>query len=1824
MASIDRDYVLGIAVQLQTESIQELESQLQAAADKIKPISVKAVAYGLEQAASSVQKYTRSLKDATDQADKLNSSLADAKIKDFAPEQEKINRLLRDQTQIIEQNTAAYKEQADAVAVLRDKMSQNTAPLLNSQTLNDALQQQRDMMALKDKFRNMTVVGPDGDVLEKQNKALEKYVPQLNAAIEAQGKMNSAQSVLSSWLTTNSSGIDHFAQSLKNMALWAGSGALLFGGAAAIGKGMSDAVRSQQEQVMQGFYYPQGTFTPQISAATQGAALGMAREYGDEVMHVQEAIGLWAKVTNGELLPAIALTNDALKLNAVTGMNMEEIYRASAGAIQQLHQPLSRVNDLYQIGIGLATRYGGGMKLLGGESQDATRQMIEGITRAGAVLSDTGMNMEQIGAAVAVTMQKMNIEGAEAGSGLARAFAALGRGKPHEILQQAGIEIEHNSHLLEDLASHWNKVGDALKGSVQSSALEYLDVIISSVKEYEKAVQTASSAKNSDILDRLFKQIEGTDAYKLMQAKAGIESFAITMGKELLPEIATVADYFNNNFVPSLIRMSPEIMSVVKDVGFLVAAFAGLSAIRLAGSMIAASIASFRNFGIAVNGAFGIVPIEERVAATALTDYQRALLATLTENNTVTAEMEVQIRTLAAAHNVSVNSMIEAWLKARGMIPEAIATIEGSEEGIAGITASVASQVGLDASEIETAFTGMATTAESSANLISTAFMKAIPVIGQVLLVAGLAKGAYDWARSDYDQADKNRMQYDKTYRNQRLFGQGGLYYEADMEKYYFEHPENSPYFQHTAAAQTSGFSPAEVALFWRAHPEVKSDLLAQAKAHYADYGDLLNQAKSIQSGAEFEDPAQKYKQMAQSTLTDVKKQLEQAELEAKKYLGDTYSSADKTNPDSGGTTIPKANQALNAQADAILRNLNLLTKKDEADQRDVATAKLQIQHTNDKTAALERLREAYSREIADRQKDITAVQGQITHFNNLANSAANPQQQQTFLNKANALQAGLQVLQSQLTYLKAAKQVDVNDQLGAILSNQYAPSIAATKEAMKNMADGMKLKTETIPDLQALHASLNENLYLANRLVTTFTHMGDNKDATKFKAWAEGLASDLSTVDTNMESIRQKASDLVGTLAEETTTGEEDLLFPGDKAVSRYGKAMDQIQRKLLEYQKLEQQDPGDTALQNAVNQWYAVETAVAQTTYAVDAYQEKLKALQNTPTYAAITALGNDLGSTLTSDVMSAFTASDNNQVNAIQSQITALQNEKNLLQGKNSEVERMMLEQRISQLEKDKAGIEERMKHPGFLKGIEEDMAKAVMKGLTDRLTKDLQDAFVNSILGKNPQNNPVVVATDTNTTATQENSAVINQLNANLARMASVSNVSGGSFSVGSGMGSGSSLFGAIASAAGLSTAGTLTSMGPGYSIPGSTVPGTTSSGAYTGTTVPSVSNGAYTGGTGAGAYSAIAMGASMFPFFGSPTGNGFGVDPSVYNQSVSSGGGAWNGGFKTANGKINVSGIMQALGGASAAVQGYDQGGFAGSLEAGLGVYSLMTSSLFSGGMAAFLGSVAPYAAAAMFLASLFHPHYNPSQNPDMFADSGYAQGLADAQGWAYTQANGWVSEDPGLKNQLGGQSELQYLDAWYNSYPGGQGLNSQGKQLWDEIGKITGNGKGLEVRGLHQGNVYVSLPGQDSQVGESGNWQTVLQDIDSATQQLYALENQDMTGKGTWISVNSYGAGGGASADFSPWYSPGLSSSDISATLAMPYPPLNSNGAVSTSPGDPSGGTGPGGGPVRDAAGFGVSPLNVSTAVYLNTDVIAQQVNAFNIQRQTSGWAMNY
>ena len=1832
MAALDRDYALGIGVQLQTESIAALESQLQAAADNIKPIKIRNVQISPEQNGQ-LQKML------SEQQAIVNE--ADAKIK---AANEQILQAWQQRTNNV------GKQLSEENAIIEQKLDQQNA-LLES---NAKLRHRRNQAIVSGESVGGTLVsGRDGGLLEKQQKLLDRYVPQLNAATKAHKGLNEQ-------IFASSGAVDHLLQSMGNIAAWTiGAGALFAAGGAVV-KGFQDAIHSQQEQVIQGAYYgAQGkNFTPQMSDQTMKAAIDLARTYGDEVVKTQEALGLWAKVTKGEFLPSLQMANDALKLNAVTGMDNEEIFRSTIATLSQYHESLARTNDLWNVGVGLATRYGGGIKMIGGEAQDAARQMLEGMDTSAAVASSFGLKMEQAAAVAAILIQTKNAHsGQEAGNEESSALAALDKGKALDALTSLGISTHNNPKILDEISANLNtevpKMGktlnDVLGEVVRPSALEPLKAILGAVKQIDQATQEAYASEKSHPIDTIFEKMKETDAYKINQLKASFEAISITIARQFLPALKDGMDEFER-LVPTLIASGPQIAAVARDLLMLGAGWAAIEGFKILGSVALTAAGQWKTFANVLNGSSADISLSAQIASTAMSSEQRQAIATLTSNGPVTEEMATQWKALAISQGVSIDAMIAAMAKLQVDTKTGAASVIMSEDSISTNMEAVATQMGVEKTQVVAAFDGMAVGAESATTAIKTAFLSIMPVIGQVIVGGMIASQVAGWAIS---QSENQKLSADSeaakagnvSLRNEdiaftrekvRQIDRDILYRRALIQKQSANGGRDGIHFDNKEDAHT-----------------YISELASQI-AH--DESDKQHDVKYLYAASH-----------GQSDLTGTADLTVQQQLALfKKQSLDAFRPSGPANPTgdgSGSGSGSGAAQALNAEGDAVQRHINLLTKKDAADHKNVETAKLQIKIMSDKSKAIENLGKAYEREISDRQADIAVGQHAVSQFNNLAAHATTGSQQQKFLNKANDVQANIQTLQAQVQYLKAAAQVDVNNQLGSLLASKYTPLMAQAKESMKNMTSGMKLKTETVPDLESLHSILNEDLYLADRLIKTFTSKGDTKDANLFKSWAETLKSDLSTAGTNIDAIRQKASDLIQTLAVETHGNLINLAFPGDKAVDKYEKALDAISVKMAEYKKIEAENPTDKALADQVTQWQNTSFAVANATYAVDAYQEKLRALQNTPTYAAVSALGNDVGASLTKDVLSSFTNSDNNQVYAIETQIATLQNEKNLLAGRNNEIERMMLEQHIRQLEADKSGIEQRMKNPGFIKSIEEDMAKAMMKGLTDRLTKDLQDSFINSILGKNPADSPQVIATNTNTQAIKNLTDAMNarignatsgnnygvlglmvgdgaaqQMIASLPSASSSVNIPGiGSLPTVAGLGLSSILAGqssgdsavspsALASIFAGSSAGGASALTGGGSSPSSSTFNFSGSVPSAVTSAPGgMPLGTNGGGSMSPATSAI-LAATAIPGVMGTLDSWGNPQNAAANAATTTGGSTWSGGFRTANGKINTAGITQLLGGGAAALQGYDQGGFAGSAEAGLGLYSAMTSSLFSGGMAAFLGTVAPYAAAALFFASLFHPHYNPSQNPDMYADSGFAQGVADAQGFAYTQANGNVYEDPGLKQQLGGMTELQYMDAWYNTYPGGNGLNTEGKQLWDEIGSLTGNGKGIGVEGLHQGNVFVS-DGHGNKVGESGNWQTVLKDIDTYTQDLYALENQDMTGKGTWVSVNSYGAGGGGSADFSPWYSPGLSSSDIGAVTAMPYPSLDGNATVGTtvspSPGSPSGGTGGGGG-YGPGSGGGAQPLSVGTSVYLNSDVIAQQVNAFNIQRQSAGWAMNY
>lgn len=1832
MAAIDQDYVLGIAVQLQTDSVAALEAQLQAVADKIKPITVKAVANatagGMTVATEAAQKYTVAINEATQATDKFNTVLAESRTSGAIPQQERINTLQREQTSIIDANTQAYQEQVQAVRTLGEQMKANTMPLVNGQTLPAALQQQSDMMALRQKIGANTIMAPNDTLFEKQSAVLDKYVPKLNAAVAAQSEMKS------SWMGMLQTGpqVSHLLASMGNIATWMIGMTALFAAGSAAFKGFQDAIHSQQEQVIQGFYYgAAGTkFTPAMSQQTMTDAIVLARKYGDEVIKTQEAIGLWAKATHGELVPSLAMADQALKLNAVTGMNNEEIYRSTVAVLAQYSLPLSRVNDLYDVGIGLAFRYAGGIKMVGGEAQDAARQMIEGMDTSAAVASSFGLTMEQSAAAVVTLLQAGNFtSGKSAGQKFSMAFDTFRKGASEKALAEMGISTVHNKNFMQELYAKQNEIvpgtgttlGKILEAHVSPRAIEALMTLLKNVNLYKQAYKEAYNFEHSHPLQAAYIQLRATDAYKINQLKASFEAISIVIARQFIPALGTAMDDFQR-MVPGIIAAGPAIGEIAMDLLKLGVVFGALEGIKLFASMLLTVGTQARTFASAMGALSAAVLSNSEVTIAsaaasnvALSSEQKTAISMLTNNAVVTDGMAEQWLNLATQQGVSVDVIIGALRKLQLEALTTARITSASEDSMATNLGAVAAQMGLEADQVKASFAGIDTAATVTAGAVKAAFMSVIPVIGWVAVAAIAAVQAFHWAISSMEKGKIS---------NEVVLAQSGDWKPLNQDV----RSTNAKIAEHEALIRRDKYSLGHTLSMgpgWLSStitrvgtPMLVKDVLHNQDAIAREQAYLANLKNQVHPPL------------------SVEQQIAMARKGALHSMYATPPGQDGT----GQTVVAPSTKGLSTdygrQGNAIQSVASsykaLLAQKSaviDADKSEAARLTGLISLYGNNEQITQKLIASYKQEASAIAAKLTVEEG---YYNALEATirkdataktkyGANTKEYAGFTHDINMAKNAASAMVPQMQALKdLLQQLSVISEpkaLKALVDYQQKIASSDALAAWHKAEDAFKAHLITLTDLSnAANAYASAMDKVANAYLKVHMVAPANAAQSSGSAATSGAKAKFSELADYISSSTQSLTDkIIG-----NNLGMSGIL-PADATFARaIRSAKEQFDSFMKQWNKWVKDDGASAGLNNVkslAQAWLKSADALAE-------YNKRLAEVKASPGYAAVTTLGNDVGSSLTSSVMSSFTNSDQNQIYALESQIAALENEKNLLTGKNNLAARMMLENRIRQLEADKNGIDQRMRHPAFLKGIEEDMAKAVMKGLTTELTKDLQKAFINAILPKNPAENPQIVATTTNTTALHAATTALQQLTQHLGGTGGPASFGGGGGSILSS--SGSSWGSAFSSMIPSGIASALSASG-GYSAPSSSSSPASSSGGLYSASASSALGGVGLGGVGSaiGAGAGIAAGAgvlgaasSLYPFFGNALGTPNG--PATSGSGSGGSGSAGAGGYWS-SGKGNAQHIMAGLGGIAGIMQGYDQGGASGAIEAGMGMQALLHAIAPSFGP----WGIALDAAAALL--TLFHPHYNPSTNPDMYASSGFAQGVADAQGQAYTQATGWVYEDAALKQQLGNMTELQYLDAWYNAYPGGNGLNEQGQQLWDEIGKLTGSGKGVGVEGLHQGNVFVS-DGKGHKVGESGNWQTVLQDIDTYTQDLYALENQDMTGKGTWVSVNSYGAGGGGSTSFSPWYSPGLSSSDVGAVTAMPYPPLNSNAfggtSVSPSPGTPSGGSGYGGGGSGGGGPQGVTPMNVSTAVYLNSDVIAQQVNAFNLQRQGSGWAMNY
>jgi hypothetical protein len=806
-----RDFMLSVGASLADGDVQKISDQVTAALKKIPPLEIRAAGVSelkrdMEAGIAVTKSYAQSMKESEAEVNAIQKSVdsfAKSLVKSSAEESkaaeaaqranataaEGISRAWRTSVGSVVADIGTMKAAIDSMESQRNEMLAAQSRLMAG---NDAGRAQAaDYNKLSSGFTDQSQTRQIAEMVGEQEKLVagheaaaatmktwgeglqvidqnaeratatfDKYTPALLKGVEAHRMMNLA---LPEGIANVRGFADEFTHMIGQFALWSAGAHLIEGGVGAISKGLSDAVHSEKEQNITGQYYQaQGkTYTPEMSNEAQQAAIDMARVYGEEVIHVQESIGLWAKVTNGEMIPALSLTNQAMKLNAVSGMNMEEIYRDTIAVMGQLQEPLSRVNDLYNIATGLALKYGGGIQTLGGQSEDAVKQMMDGMTRLSAVmvvgLGKGRDTLARIGAEVAIVSELTNTSGDEVAGHLAAAFAGIeGNSKVVQGLHNIGIEAKNNANLVEQMGAQMSKVVPIIMGAgVRKQDQEDVLSLLENYKLVSKATEDARKAMADAAADKSFESMMKTTEQQLKELRAGWEAVGITIGKEFIPYMQQAANVGNNEIIPWLLNNKTEVVTLAEDLVKLGLAFGAFS---IAKTVVAVAIRAFNDFEVAAASVAVTQSLASKTMVMSLTDYQRQCLAAMSTTGEADMEMEAAVKTYAAQHNISIDAVI---LKLRELQAETAGTsikLSSDYEIMGFATETLAAKTNIAAGTMKTQFSEIAIAGESMSVRLGTAFLKAIPILGLALTAAeGISFGIDQLQKHDDDSARANK-----------------------------------------------------------------------------------------------------------------------------------------------------------------------------------------------------------------------------------------------------------------------------------------------------------------------------------------------------------------------------------------------------------------------------------------------------------------------------------------------------------------------------------------------------------------------------------------------------------------------------------------------------------------------------------------------------------------------------------------------------------------------------------------------------------------------------------------------------------------------------------------------------------------------------------------------------------------------------------------------------------------------------------------------------------------------------------------------------------
>lgn len=1242
----------------------------------------------------------------------------------------------------------------------------DVTPLADNRRITQQANSLRGRLGESDKTLTSEALNTEGAVAERTARAWDNLTPKLIAGKDAFNKLNMT---LPESIKNMSTFADHLAHTVSTFAEWslAAKGVeLVFGGA---GKGMTDAIHMDKEQNITGQYYEAatgiaGSYTPAMSQDAMNESMAMARLYGVEVTHVQESVGLWAKVTHGQLGPALVATNEAMKLAAVSGMNMEDIYRSTVAVLGQLHEPLSKQNDLYNIAVGLALKYGGGIQSLGGQSQDAAEQMIDGMTRLSAIMVE-GLGrgpdtLARIGAQVAIVSHLTNQSGDEVATHLAAAFAKIEGTVLATKLKAPGIDISvrDNPHLIEDLAAKEGKVLPILQaGGVRPGDLEDLKTLIDNYKKYEEAVNDAKESVRDAAADKSFNKLQETTDMKLKQMQAGWEAVSIIIMREFLPTLKAVSDIGINTVIPFLVRNGQSLAMLGGQLAiaggayllFQTVLFTVGTAMRVWSTVSTAYMALFAQS----------VSVETRAASTSLNNHQIAALKLLSVTGEVDGLMEKNIKLLAAQYNVSIDAMIILMkdlqitaVEAAGGIGVAFGGIELAETGLA-------AQTNITAATFKTALGEMEATAVITAAGIRTALMNALPIIGTVISLGLAAWDIGTLALKKHKDDDDEKLRTDPEYRRKQYYSQQANT-ARELKAYASAVRNNGTQYAPTGEFAGSYNAPAEDAqLHWKNYlasqaEEHRISEMSKSKDPLAMVGSDTATIMRLQL-KQAKDYSAQLKNIFMSPPTKDQPEVDPAKAGHAGHAGQGIASQAQDD----GLALDDLTTKYDTYSKAIERSVKTLDISVKADQRQITLygdTEQTIKPLLKDLEAKERLSQLGSDNEAARilslQRLQAAAQGDVSKAKNDPKEVAAEKVGQ-HTDKYVAVSRVLETIIGKLNTAQDAKDRFLDDKLNAQYQAQDAQlrvddkkftsetkSATSTYDDAKKALSGTKtfddataartkfieVENETIATLTAERLEMEKRPDFKTTVIqTAYDNAGTELD--KIKPGGTNAIADLEKLD----GLRQK-------IAESTTELTLANMDPFDKPVQAAIKASYDLVKS---YQEQRQQLANDPLVTQsdflALDKWEQLQQKTIANTFALTEYDDKVKKLQATLGYkifdSSLTSLGNSVSESLLANLNGDPKEKAKGQTEALQSRQADLQYESSLLKGVQYEGQRLDIEHQIRALKQQEIDINNKANaKPSLAKSMLQDIEKSVIddsvKKYEDHLKQMVTNAFI----------------------------------------------------------------------------------------------------------------------------------------------------------------------------------------------------------------------------------------------------------------------------------------------------------------------------------------------------------------------------------------------------------------------------------------------------------------------------------------------------------------